>query len=201
MYETLSARPSLRTPKSVGISIGIHVAVFLLILLSPLVRRQKKAFKPAKFFKVVDVTVKRPRRIRPPKRRTKPSPVAQTVTPKTGTQKMEALSEPDYALPTEVKVTQNFQYDWYLSHLTSKVEQYWKPPRGLPGEEDLSVIVYFRILRNGQIANLEIRQSSGVETLDRLGSRSIRRAAPFPRLPPRFGGEALEVKFTLNYLR
>jgi TonB family protein len=200
------------------ISIGVHAAIFLLVLLSPLIWKKSAHLQATKFFQVVSVQAYRPR----VSAGAEPKPQVKPATPKKAAQKAKpapALSakvdksfskEPafaeeeqkEYVLPSEVSVgNPGFQYDWYIAHIRSQVERYWDPPRGIPGSEDLHVLVVFNIESNGEVTAIRLEGNSGDETLDRLGFRAIERAAPFPRLPPRFVEQKLEVHFKLNYIR
>lgn len=216
MPQYLSSEPPSSFRRTfILVSVLLHLGLGMLVLASPRVFKRKIKQVSPRFFQVVNVQVaqnrakqRMPRAVRrkpqsPPRRTTpkpKPAPALRAGAEPDKTVTFEPESEPQ--LPTQVTVRDaGFQYDWYLSHLTSKVERYWQPPRGLPGENDLTVEVFFHILRNGQITNLSIQKSSGNETLDRLGLRTIRRSSPFPRLPPRFVEPALRVTFKLNYLR
>lgn len=218
-----SAYPVPHDPvgKFFAISVAAHVLAMGAIILSQGLHFTKRPVTAVKYFQMVNARM--PRIIRPEqakpkliekhspahpktkaaaKRELKPAPAlapkiekaAETPTPE---------SEPEMAsAPTEVTVNNaDFRYDWYLAHITSKVENFWQPPKGIPGDDNLTVVVFFKILRSGDIGDLRIEKSSGNETIDRLGLRSVERAAPFARLPPRFSDEELNIIFKLNYIR
>lgn len=194
-------------------SAGFHVLIFLIVIISPLVVFKKKKAVRTKFFRVVEIQPHRTAKVRRQAKKTvqndkvknaeiktaEPRPSA-AAAEKKAVEKKETRTE--YVMPTEIAVSNpDFQYDWYLSHIADKVERYWQPPRGIPGDGNLAAVVFFRILKNGQISDIELEKSTRNETLDRLALRSVKRAAPFPKLPPRFLQGVLEVTFTLNYIR
>jgi protein TonB len=61
--------------------------------------------------------------------------------------------------------------------------------------------VSFDILRNGQVRNVKIVQSSGVPTLDFSARRAILEAAPLPELPREFDRDSANVEFTFQLQR
>jgi TonB family protein len=201
-------QPPVIKKKTFFLSLCMHGGLLLFVLISPYLVFKKEIISSPKFFEVVDMQVhrkKEPAIVRKKEQETKKTAEHKTapdLSAKANKSAVEEQEENAYTAPTEVSVSDNnFKYDWYLAHLCATVERFWDPPRGVPGESNLKVVVFFRILRSGEISGLELKQSSGNETLDRLGLRSIERAAPFPKLPPRFTGETLNVSFTLNYMR
>jgi len=78
----------------------------------------------------------------------------------------------------------NFPYTYYLNIITEKVSGNWFTSLVDPGVSgNFQTVVYFRIQRDGQIAELKIEQASGVTALDLSAMRAIRASAPFPPLP------------------
>jgi protein TonB len=62
-------------------------------------------------------------------------------------------------------------------------------------------IVSFDILRNGQVRNVNIVQSSGIPTLDFSARRAVLEAAPLPELPREFERDSANVEFTFQLQR
>ncbi len=78
----------------------------------------------------------------------------------------------------------NFPYTYYLNIITEKVSANWFTSLVDPGVSgSFQTVVYFRIQRDGQIAELKVEQASGVTALDLSAMRAIRASAPFPPLP------------------
>lgn len=61
--------------------------------------------------------------------------------------------------------------------------------------------VSFDILRNGQVQNVKIVQSSGIPTLDFSARRAVLEAAPLPELPREFERSSANVEFTFQLQR
>lgn len=78
----------------------------------------------------------------------------------------------------------NFPYTYYLNIITEKVSGNWFSSLVDPGVTgSFQTVVYFKIQRDGQIAELKVEQASGVTALDLSAMRAIRASAPFPPLP------------------
>jgi TonB family protein len=61
--------------------------------------------------------------------------------------------------------------------------------------------VSFEILRNGQVRNVKVVESSGVATLDFSARRAILEASPLPELPREFERDSAIVEFTFQLQR
>ena len=61
--------------------------------------------------------------------------------------------------------------------------------------------VSFDILRNGQVQNVKIVQSSGIPTLDYSARRAVLEASPLPELPREFERSSANVEFTFQLQR
>jgi TonB family protein len=78
----------------------------------------------------------------------------------------------------------NFPYTYYLNIITDRVSSNWFSSLVDPGiSGSFQTILYFRIERSGQIADVKIEQSSGVTPLDLSAVRAVKASAPFPPLP------------------
>jgi outer membrane biosynthesis protein TonB len=83
----------------------------------------------------------------------------------------------------------NFPFTYYLRQVTGRIEENWIRPQQAPGR----VVIYFRIKRDGTIAEPRIHESSRDQTVDLLASGAIKRSEPFPPLPVEFGGDYLGI--------
>jgi len=63
------------------------------------------------------------------------------------------------------------------------------------------VIVIFDILRNGQVRNVTVLQSSGNRALDYSAQRAIFLASPFPPLPAGFEREEARIEIWFHLKR
>ncbi len=78
----------------------------------------------------------------------------------------------------------NFPYTYYINIITERVSANWFTSlvdSGVPG--NFQTIISFKIQKNGQITDVEIKQSSGLTPLDLSALRAVRASAPFPPLP------------------
>jgi TonB family protein len=61
------------------------------------------------------------------------------------------------------------------------------------------VSIEFAILKNGQVAGLQIVGTSGDVALDRAAYGGITASKPFPPLPAEFSGQYLALRFHFYY--
>ncbi len=88
----------------------------------------------------------------------------------------------------------NFPYTYYLQIIIDRVSSQWFTSLVDPGiSGTFQATAYFKILRSGQVSELKIQESSGVQSLDMSALRAIRSAAPFPPLPRDYEGEYLVI--------
>ncbi len=97
-------------------------------------------------------------------------------------------------VPAQVSAVGNFKYHWYLQNVSQKIERYWNPSTE---NRQVKVIVSFIIFADGTISDPSVSGSSGNSSLDNLGVRAVKLAAPFGKLPPGFAGDRLELNLTL----
>lgn len=95
-----------------------------------------------------------------------------------------------------------FPYMYYLKAIRDKIARNWFPPFGVvsPGET-LSLIVHFRIAKNGTIMSSEVEQNSGNTFLDQSALRAILVSDPFPPLPFGFADDDLGIHFRFECTR
>ena len=108
---------------------------------------------------------------------------------------LDAISQPAVDVSP---VAPNFKYPWYINNIRMKVEENWKPP---VENAEIYVEVTFTIFRSGDISDITVTHSSGTPSLDNVGIRAIKLAAPFGKLPVGFSEDKLEVSYTLRPVR
>lgn len=90
--------------------------------------------------------------------------------------------------------TASFPYTYYLQTIIDRVSSNWFTGiSSLNFTGEYQSVIYFKILRNGQIADLKIEKSSGLPALDLTARRAVEMAAPFPPLPSDFESEYLVI--------
>jgi len=88
----------------------------------------------------------------------------------------------------------NFPYMYYIMEIQSKIQSNWFQALVDPGASgNFHVDVYFRIFKDGSISKVEIKESSGLMTLDQSAVRAVMQSAKFPPLPPGYDEEYLGI--------
>lgn len=89
----------------------------------------------------------------------------------------------------------NFGYGYYIDQLLQLIDAQWnRPPLG--GE--VRAVLFFRILRNGSIEDLEVEESSGYNSFDLAALRAVQNAVPFPALPASYRNPSLGVHLIVH---
>ncbi|MCX5800606.1 MAG: TonB family protein [Candidatus Eisenbacteria bacterium] len=97
---------------------------------------------------------------------------------------------------------ENFEFSYYLVAVRNKVSSSWNPPAGLStAASAVRTVVFFRIERNGRIADLKIETPSGIPFFDQSALRAVLRSEPFPSLPRGFADSSLGVHFGFEYVQ
>jgi protein TonB len=92
------------------------------------------------------------------------------------------------------------RFGGYADLVVQRVTQKWQTNGLARVQTAPMVIVTFDILRDGSIRNAQLAQRSGNSTLDYSALRAVTDAAPFPPLPPDYGGSDanVELRFQLQ---
>jgi len=88
----------------------------------------------------------------------------------------------------------NVPYAYFLQNLSDSISSEWMTAQirtGLSGE--YHTVVQFKIYRDGRISDPDIKERSGVRTMDMSAVRAIRNAAPFPPLPREYEDEYMQI--------
>lgn len=89
----------------------------------------------------------------------------------------------------------DFPYTLYIQGMHRKVGAGWFRPQVAGGA---TVIIYFRILRDGRITDAKVETSSGNGTFDRAALSAVRSASPLNPLPFGYSGTYLGVHLTFR---
>ncbi|MGB9835869.1 MAG: TonB family protein [Candidatus Saccharicenans sp.] len=90
--------------------------------------------------------------------------------------------------------TGSFPYTYYLQIIIDRVSSNWFTAiNNLDFTGEYQSVIYFKILRNGQIADLKIEQPSNLPALDLTARRAVELAAPFPPLPRDYENDYLVI--------
>ena len=95
-----------------------------------------------------------------------------------------------------------FPFQFYLQMISDKITANWFQSLVDPGVGGLlQTQVYFRIYKNGQISDIRIDVSSGVETFDLSARRAIQTSAPFATLPNEYDGQYLGITLVFEHAK
>jgi TonB family protein len=99
--------------------------------------------------------------------------------------------------------TEGVDFNDYLRHVYLAVKQNWFAvmPSSVQSGDQGTVSLQFKIMKDGSVPEEDPRRISvsGKEPLDRAAISSIRASNPFPRLPDKFKGPYIELRFTYCY--
>jgi len=122
--------------------------------------------------------------------------------PRTGLPGPPIQENPDFstAEPKILSPTYGFDFGPYLNQVLNRIKFNWYAL--IPEIARFSrgkVVIIFRIEENGGVANPRIVANSGKDPLDRAAFGSITGSNPFPKLPPNFEGNYLDLQITFLY--
>jgi periplasmic protein TonB len=93
-------------------------------------------------------------------------------------------------------------YSYYLQVVQQKIASYWEPPAGLEqGGHEIAAMLWFRIERDGRLANRYVEEPSGSNLFDTSALRALALAAPLPPLPADYPGDYLILHLRFVYAR
>jgi TonB family protein len=92
------------------------------------------------------------------------------------------------------------RFQGYFRKVRDRIKATWTYPsaagaRGIEG----TVVVEFRIGKNGHLESADVRRSSGATILDEYAIRAVQVAAPFPPVPDDVAMERLTIESTFRY--
>ncbi|MBI2149195.1 MAG: TonB family protein [Acidobacteria bacterium] len=94
------------------------------------------------------------------------------------------------------------KYAYYVDAMTRRISQNWLQSLvDSRVQRAQRVYLSFEIARDGAIRGLEIKQSSGIPSLDRSAQRAIYASSPLQPLPADYRGGNVEVTFYFEYSR
>ncbi len=90
---------------------------------------------------------------------------------------------------------EDFPFLYYLAALRSKVSSHWSPP----GTAEARTVIFFRVYRDGTLAETYLETPSGNVVFDQAALRAVVVSEPLPPLPEEFDAEDLGVHFAFQY--
>lgn len=191
----LSAAPSMRLPEAVysvkllrpvvGARQGAEARGAPKEAPKPEAPREKPKPKPAPEEKIPV----------PKKPDTKPAEAAKSETPAPKTeQPMDVGVGAEDGVGVAVDAAA-FPFSYYLAAIERKVSENWFSAVS-EGAAGLTCVVFFRLQRNGGIADARIETGSGNAYFDRAALAAVKGSAPFPPLPRAYPAPELGIHFT-----
>ena len=95
---------------------------------------------------------------------------------------IDALREPDFGP--------------YMRELQRRIKLNWDPPKG---NESKTVVLMFKIARDGRLLSCRVNRSSGLPSADQAAIKAVELTAPFRPLPADFKGQNIDIQFTFDY--
>ncbi|MCQ2743822.1 MAG: TonB C-terminal domain-containing protein [bacterium] len=95
---------------------------------------------------------------------------------------IDALREPDFGP--------------YMRELQRRIKLNWDPPKG---NESKTVVLLFRIAKDGRLLTCRVNRSSGLPSADQAALKAVELTAPFRPLPADFKGQNIDIQFTFDY--
>lgn len=93
----------------------------------------------------------------------------------------------------------NYDMSPWAKRVLLSIEKNWEIPLIMKTKADQPLEIVTVIEKNGQIATMEIKQSSHAEAFDISALTAVRLSQPFPRLPPDFPAAHIEVRFIFTH--
>ena len=83
----------------------------------------------------------------------------------------------------------------YMQELQRIIKRNWQPTRDT---ESYTVIVFFKITKEGELFDLSIKESGGTRIRNKQAIRAVKRSAPFPKLPEG-SPDFVSIEFSFDY--
>lgn len=97
---------------------------------------------------------------------------------------------------------ESFPFTYYLQMVSDKISSNWFTSLVDPGSSgQFQAQVYFRIFRNGQVSDLKVESSSGVQAFDLAALRAVQSSSPFPPLPNEYNGQYLVIHLIFEHAK
>lgn len=89
----------------------------------------------------------------------------------------------------------DFTYSYYIDRMVALIRARWNRP---PTAGEVESAVHFRILRDGTIREVELRNPSGDPAFDRAALKAVQEASPLPPLPVGYRQDSLGVNLLVR---
>jgi TonB family protein len=204
-------------------SLGLHAAVIVVMIWASQASDSKSKSLPSatvvKLIRPMGLPLPKGNPIAPPQGSGSPEDQPAMKIPKTGKDKKAPPEEQPKSVPKSPTAPKNpsahpglpsgkevkgqagtlvvgngdFDYDFYLATIQSKISQNFRPPPGVRAQS--LATMSFTIMKSGDITNITLSQTSGNLLIDQAAERAIRAAGRFPPLPSQYDQGRLDIYF------
>ena len=117
----------------------------------------------------------------------------------TGTENEIETTNTDTGSPFAGATVDNasFDYPYWFVQAFNKINFNFK--KTVPLDGSVICVVYFQVIKSGRVIDVKIKQSSGIDAVDRDCIAAIERSAPFPPLPSEFRDEIIGITVPIKY--
>jgi TonB family protein len=106
----------------------------------------------------------------------------------------------DSSRATSAMTEGDFRFAYYLAAIRNKIGSRWVPPQEVDARgRPVKTVLYFRVQRDGKIAQASVESSSGYAFFDQTAMRALLSAAPLPPLPAGYTDNYLGVHFGFEF--
>jgi protein TonB len=90
--------------------------------------------------------------------------------------------------------TKEFKYQTYMMRLKERIEGIWKyPPEAAMSGKSGDLLIEFTIKKNGRIADVVLKRTSGRRDLDQAAMQALKDGEPYWPLPDEWGKDELTI--------
>jgi TonB family protein len=100
-------------------------------------------------------------------------------------------------LSSGIKFEKDFPFAYYGRLIRKKISENWKKP--FVAGSSVKTIIYFQILKNGEIADAKIYEASRYPEFDKAALNAVLSSNPLPELPNEYNEDNLGVYFAFEF--
>ncbi|MFH1367682.1 MAG: TonB family protein [Elusimicrobiota bacterium] len=172
----------------------MNIPVELVFFNQPEAMSPEMPLEPPAVIKKKDEDIRIPDRKKPAKKQNKAEMKPATV--------QQTHAQP-VAFPAQFKPSSQitlesarFPFTYYSKGIEKNVRRNWSWSSEF---ERLKAVIYFKIMRDGSVANIQLKESSGDSLYDQQALRAVKLCDPFPPLPEAYGDDYLGVNIEFAF--
>lgn len=106
-----------------------------------------------------------------------------------------APSQPKTEQPEREHKVGDVDFGTYMSKMKRQIQNKWTPPKGM---EERKVVAVFTIMKDGQIVDPSLVESSGVDSVDKAAMTALKQSSPLEPLPEG-APEYVQIRYKFDY--